>query len=189
MIFGLFGRKRRNDNRRVVGLLYDALAAAGRQPALYEDMNVPDTVMGQFEMLAAHVILFLRRSSRGGEAVKAVGQDIVDEFFLDIDHSIRELGIGDVGVPKKMKKFGRMFYGRAGAYGEALDAGDGARLAEALRRNIHPDKTGDCPDMNPLARYLVEVESGLSRTRDEEILAGALAIPAVAIAAAPGEPA
>ena len=189
MIFGLFGRKRRNENQRIVGQVYDALAAAGRQPALYEDMNVPDTVMGRFEMLSAHVILFLRRTSRGSEAVKAVGQDIVDEFFLDIDHSIRELGIGDVSVPKKMKKFGRMFYGRVGSYGAALDAADADSLADALRRNVHPAGGDGAPDMRPLARYLVEVERHLAERADEEILAGAISVPAVKKAEAPGEPA
>ena len=189
MIFGLFGRKRRDDNQRIVLGIYDALAAAARQAVLYEEMGVPDTVMGRFEMLAAHVILFLRRTSRGSPAVKAVGQEIVDEFFLDIDHSIRELGIGDVSVPKKMKKLGRMFYGRAEAYGKALDGGDGGGLVEALDRNVHPGKGDAAPDMRPLARYLLEVERHLARTTDETILGGAIGLPAVTVAAAPGEPA
>ena len=189
MIFGLFGRKRRNDNQRIVLRIYDALAAAARQTPLYEDMNVPDTVMGRFEMLAAHVILFLRRTSRGGEAVKALGQDIVDEFFLDIDHSIRELGIGDIGVPKKMKKFGRMFYGRAETYGKALDAGDDGGLAEALDRNVHPGKGDGASDMRALARYLVEAERQLAGTADEAILGGAVGLPAVDDRRGPGEPA
>lgn len=189
MIFGLFGQKRRDDNQRIVVRIYDALAAAGRQPALYEDMDVPDTVMGRFEMLAAHVILFLRRTSRGGDAVRAIGQEIVDEVFLDIDHSIRELGIGDVAVPRKMKKFARMFYGRAESYGRALDAGDDGALAEALRRNIHPAAGGDAPDMKPLARHLMSTDRCLAGTGDEAILAGTVSLPAVTIAGVPGEPA
>ncbi len=58
-----------------------------------------------------------------GDASGAWPTDIVDAFFEDVDHSIRELGIGDMGVPKRMKKLARMFYGRANSYGEALDAG------------------------------------------------------------------
>ncbi len=68
-----------------------------------------------------------------------------------MDHSLRELGIGDQGVPKRMKKLARMFYGRVAAYGEALDADDPAALAAALTRNIRPDL-----EFWPHARYLSE---------------------------------
>jgi cytochrome b pre-mRNA-processing protein 3 len=70
---------------------------------------------------------------------REAAQDITDEFFRDVEHSLRELGIGDQGVPRRMKKLARMFYGRAMAYGAALDAGDVAALADALARNVWPD--------------------------------------------------
>lgn len=187
MVLGIFGRKKRDNQRIVIGV-YEALTEAGRLPLLYEKLGVPDTVMGRFEMLAAHMILFLRRARSGSPALQALAQDIVDEFFLDIDHSIRELGVGDVGVPKKMKKFGRMFYGRLDAYAPALDAGDCNALAEALRRNVHPT-TDTAPDMAPLALYLTEVAEALDTCSDEDIVAGRVTLSKAPAGGLAGEPA
>ena len=185
MIFGIFGRKK-NDNQRIVGEIYETLTKAARRPLLYENLGVPDTVMGRFEMVAAHMILFLRRARAGSPVMGALAQDILDEFFLDIDHSIRELGVGDVGVPKKMKKFGRMFYGRLDAYAGALEAGDCKALAEALRRNVHP-ASENAPEMMPLALYLVEVAEALDDCPEEEIVAGRVSLSKTPAGA--GEPA
>ena len=63
---------------------------------------------------------------------------LTDEFFTDVEHSLRELGIGDLGVPKRMKKLARMFYGRAAAYDDALERDDREALAAALARNVRP---------------------------------------------------
>jgi cytochrome b pre-mRNA-processing protein 3 len=110
------------------------ITGAARAPVFYESMGVPDTVLGRFEMISIHLILYLRRTGKAGDASRALAQDIVDAFFEDVDHSIRELGIGDMGVPKRMKKLARMFYGRVQSYGQAVDAGDQAgphRCAQA----------------------------------------------------------
>lgn len=64
---------------------------------------------------------------------------------------MRELGIGDQGVPKRMKKFAGMFYGRLEAYAAALDASDATALAAALARNIYPQADASAPDMRGLA--------------------------------------
>lgn len=176
MILGLFDRERKHANRRVVLALYEALTAAARQPALYRHMGVPDTVMGRFEAIAAHVILFMRRSSKGSEAVRAVGQEIVDAFFLEVDHSIRELGIGDVSVPKNMKKFARMFYGRADSYARALDSNDESALGQALGRNLYPSGEGQAREMAALAAYLSAVDASLAGARDADILCGRIAL-------------
>ena len=132
MIFGLFGKK--NGNRRIVEKQYATLTTAARHPYLYEALDVPDTVMGRFEMLSAMLILYFRRTRTGGTSGQEIAQEIVDAFFEDVDHSIRELGVGDVGVPKRMKKFAGMFYGRLESYAAALDSGNRDGLAAALRR-------------------------------------------------------
>ncbi|MGN6550895.1 MAG: ubiquinol-cytochrome C chaperone family protein [Pararhizobium sp.] len=173
MILSFFSRKK-SDNRLIVDRLYASLTEAARLPLLYEEMDVPDTVMGRFEMVAAHVILFLRRARSGDRAVRDIAQEIVDEFFLDIDHSIRELGVGDMGVPKKMKKFGRMFYGRVDAYGKALDAGDEQALALALRRNIHPEAGAEASEMQGLASYMIHLARAFDRCSDRAIADGTL---------------
>ena len=136
MIFGLF--KKKNNNRAIVDRQYATLTAAARTPAFYLDLGVPDTVMGRFEMLSVIMILYFRRTKSSDVSGQEIAQEIVDAFFQDLDHSIRELGIGDQGVPKRMKKFAGMFYGRLESYAAALDASDRVALAAALRRNIYP---------------------------------------------------
>ncbi len=90
MIFGLFRKK--NNNQAIVDRQYSTLTAAARMPEFYESMNVPDTVMGRFEMLSVVMILFFRRTRSSGTSGQEIAQEIVDAFFQDIDHSIRELG-------------------------------------------------------------------------------------------------
>ncbi|MBP1882706.1 cytochrome b pre-mRNA-processing protein 3 [Ensifer mexicanus] len=174
MIFGLF--KRKSGNIAIVERQYALLTAAARQPFLYTDLAVPDTVMGRFEMLSAILILYFRRTRASARTGQEIAQEIVDAFFEDVDHSIRELGVGDVGVPKKMKKFAGMFYGRLESYAAALEQGDGEALAAALRRNFHPD-AHEGPAMDGLAAYLLATEAVLSETPEEVVEAGQLRMP------------
>ena len=174
MIFGLFGKK--NGNRRIVEKQYAVLTKAARHPYLYEVLDVPDTVMGRFEMLSAILILYFRRTRTSATSGQEIAQEIVDAFFEDVDHSIRELGVGDVGVPKRMKKFAGMFYGRLESYAAALDAGEREGLAAALRRNIHPQAGEGAPSMEGLADYLFAAEKAMASVGENEIEVGALTV-------------
>ncbi|MBN9077101.1 MAG: ubiquinol-cytochrome C chaperone [Rhizobiales bacterium] len=153
MFSRLFGSNRRM-NRAVTDRLYGEIVAAARQPLLYAAYNVPDTPLGRFEMLSLHLFLVLHRLRPEEGAAKEVAQELTDEFFLDVDHSLRELGIGDHGIPRRVKKLGRMFYGRAAAYGQALDEGDRAALAASLKRNVRPE-TPSWPEAEQLADYVM----------------------------------
>lgn len=170
MFSRLFGR-RKSGNRAVVDAVYGEIVAAARQPRFYAEWDVPDTPLGRFEMLSLHLFLLLRRLRAATPAGKALAQELTDEFFRDVEHSIRELGIGDMGVPKRMKKLARMFYGRVAAYGAALDAGDEAALAEALRRNVRPD-AGAWPDAPHLAAHLAALAMRLDGWPEAEIVGG-----------------
>ncbi len=174
MIFGLF--KRKSGNIAIVERQYAHLTAAARQPFLYSDLDVPDTVMGRFEMLSAILILYFRRTRNSPRTGQEIAQEIVDAFFEDVDHSIRELGVGDAGVPKKMKKLAGMFYGRLESYAAALDRSDGEALAAALRRNFHPEVAGG-PTMEGLAAYLFAVEAALTGAPEEVVETGQLRVP------------
>lgn len=151
---------------------YDVLNRAARNPAFFESMNVPDTVMGRFEMLSLTLILYFRRTASAGEQVKAIAQELVEAFFEDLDHSMRELGIGDSGVPKRMKKLAGMFYGRLDSYARALDAGDIDALDAALRRNIHPESADATLSMRHLADYMVRAENALKSVSEAALVAG-----------------
>ena len=134
MIFGLFSRSKPVASVEVV---YGDIVAAARLPVLYRDLGVPDTVMGRFDTLALHLVLVLRRLRGLPPPADSLAQDLVDRFFSDLDTALREIGIGDVAVPKKVKKLGQAFYGRAEAYENAL-AEDAAvdALELAIARNI-----------------------------------------------------
>ncbi|ACK83171.1 ubiquinol-cytochrome C chaperone family protein [Methylorubrum extorquens] len=157
MIAGLFRRADRR--RRTIQSLHRTIGEAGRRPGLYTALGVPDTVEGRFEALSLHVILVLRRLGQLPPPAADVAQDLVDSVFMQLDASLRELGIGDMGVPKRIKKLGASFYARAGAYGTALDAADRAGLAETLARNVldgvEPEAAG------PLASYVEAAAAAL----------------------------
>jgi cytochrome b pre-mRNA-processing protein 3 len=170
MIFGLFGKK--NSNAAIVARQYDLLTAAARRPYLYTDLGVPDTVMGRFEMLSATLILYFRRTRSSGRAGQEIAQEIIDAFFEDVDHSIRELGVGDVSVPKKMKKFASMFYGRLESYAAALDNKDGDELAAALKRNFHPQTEDPALSMDGLASYMLRAEAQLAEVGEDVVETG-----------------
>ncbi|PXW58617.1 ubiquinol-cytochrome C chaperone family protein [Methylobacterium sp. B4] len=158
MIAGLFRRADRR--RRTIRALHQRIGEAARRPGLYEGLGVPDTVEGRFEALALHVILVLRRLGQLPPPAADVAQDLVDSVFLQLDASLRELGIGDMGIPKRIKKLGASFYARAGAYGAALDASDRTGLAAALARNLLGRE--DAQSAAPLAAYVEACAAALS---------------------------
>ena len=175
MIFGLF--RKRNHNRIIVDRQYAALTSAARIPYFYSELGVPDTVMGRFEMLSVVMILFFRRTRASDTSGQEIAQEIVDAFFQDIDYSIRELGIGDNGVPKRMKKLAGMFYGRLESYAAAMDRDDRQTLAQALRRNIYPEPRDDAPDMLGLADWMMSAETHLSGISETDIATGSASMP------------
>ena len=171
------------NNRVIAGAIYDRIVAAARQPHFYAVWNVPDTPLGRFEMLSLHLFLALHRLKGAGPAADALGQEVTDAFFRDVDHSLRELGIGDMGIPKRMKKLARMFYGRATSYGAAIDSEDVNALAAALRRNVVPED-GEWQQAHELAGHVFHAGRVLDDQPIDEILAGRIAFPVPETAAA-----
>jgi cytochrome b pre-mRNA-processing protein 3 len=175
MILQLFRRKSRA-NQAITLHIYENIVMAARQKHFYAQYSVPDTPIGRYEMLSLHMFLTLYRLKENGvenKVLSAIGQDLADEFFKDIDHSLREFGIGDQSVPKRMKKLARMFYGRVASYTIALDSNNAAELSAALTRNIQPDlEKWDSADN--LSEYIFASRDYLSKLKDEDIAAGKL---------------
>ena len=114
--------------------IYGMIVAQAREPLFYRAMGVPDTVNGRFDMVLLHLWMVLRRLRPAAGGVD-LSQALFDHFCGDMDANLRELGVGDLTVPKRMQKFGEAFYGRAAAYDAALEAGV-EPLAQALCKNI-----------------------------------------------------
>ncbi|GJD58098.1 ubiquinol-cytochrome C chaperone family protein [Methylobacterium dankookense] len=170
--------RRGSERRRTIEGLHLRIIAASRAPALYERLGVPDTVEGRFECLVLHTVLVLRRLNRLPPPAADVAQDLVNSVFLQLDASLRELGIGDFGVPKRMKKLGAAFYGRAGGYDAALDARDGDALRLALARNVlGADEAAATPEAAGLAAYVMAADAALDGSDLDRLLAGTLDLP------------
>jgi cytochrome b pre-mRNA-processing protein 3 len=121
------------------------IVAQARIPAFYTDYGIPDTVQGRFELLVLHLVLVLHGLNRRSRTTGAfggwwrresLGQLLFDAFCRDLDANLREMGVGDMGVPRRMRRFGEEFYGRQAAYQAALDGSDPEALENALARNI-----------------------------------------------------
>jgi cytochrome b pre-mRNA-processing protein 3 len=139
MMFHFF---RRNPPNRSIASLYGTIVAQARAAPFYRIYGVPDTVNGRFEMVVLHTVLVLRRLESEPLPVRQLGQALFDRFCTDMDGSLREMGIGDLAVPAKMRKIGEAFYGRQAAYVAALAAGDPEPLVAALARNVLGTQTG-----------------------------------------------
>jgi cytochrome b pre-mRNA-processing protein 3 len=127
-------RKARLAPRATIETIYGMIVTQAREPLFYRDLGVPDTVNGRFDLLLLHLWMVLRhlRPLPGGTELS---QALFDRFCEDMDANLREMGVGDLTVPKKMRAFGEAFYGRAAAYDMAMTGGADA-LAEAICRNI-----------------------------------------------------
>jgi len=121
MIFPLFRRQLRGPD--TISTLYGMIVAQARLPCFYRDYAVADTVNGRFDLLVLHLAVVLDRLAQE-PAFQGLGQGVFDRFCQDMDHNLREMGIGDLKVPKEMRRIGEAFYGRSQAYRTAWAAAD-----------------------------------------------------------------
>jgi cytochrome b pre-mRNA-processing protein 3 len=165
----LAGFRRRSQNLSVAAL-YGAVVAQARLPAFYADFGVPDTIEGRFDMLVLHLVLLVRRLGQESELQRSLGQDLFDAFCRDLDANLREMGVGDLAVPKRMQRFAEAFYGRQAAYVEALASAEPQAIENALARNIF---AGD-PGQNAvrLADYVRAAVRDLDAQRDDALNRG-----------------
>jgi cytochrome b pre-mRNA-processing protein 3 len=170
MIFPLFRRSSRQDT---ISTLYGTIVAQARLSCFYREYGVPDTVNGRFDLLVLHLAIVLDRLAEGSE-LRALGQGLFDRFCEDMDENLREIGIGDLSVPREMQRIGEAFYGRAQAYRNALASeGDGALVA-ALARNIYGGAVPEPAAPIRLAAYIREAVRGLGAQQPADLLAGKL---------------
>ena len=132
----VFGLLRRDPHERTGHELYAAAVAAARDPYLYAVVGVPDTLDGRFDLVGLHAFLVIRHLQRQRPPGPALAQAVFDAMFNDMDVNLREIGVGDLSVGKKVKVMWEAFHGRCVAYGQALDAGGDASLRAALARNV-----------------------------------------------------
>jgi cytochrome b pre-mRNA-processing protein 3 len=161
----------RTRQETAVRAVYEAIVAAARHPHLYAAYGVPDTIDGRFDMIILHAVLVLERLTSMGAAETQFSQRLTDYLFADMDRSLREMGVGDLSVGKKVRRMAEVFYGRAQAHAHAFESDSQDALAEALRRNVAPEPEHGA---ERLAGYAFSIRDDLRETETASILAGRL---------------
>lgn len=166
-------RTPRSHSRGTIEAIYGMIVAQAREPVFYRAFAVPDTVNGRFDMVLLHLWLVLRRLKSTPEGSE-LAQALFDHFCSDMDANLREMGVGDLTVPKRMQAFGEAFYGRSAAYDMALSEGTDA-LAQAICKNILSGQ--GLEQARRLAAYTQAAIEQLAALDDAKAAAGAWRFP------------
>jgi cytochrome b pre-mRNA-processing protein 3 len=149
-----------------------------RQPAFYAALGAPDTVEGRFELYNLHVVLLLHRLKGLGGLAGETSQVLFDTYVSSLDDALREMGVGDLSVGKKMRKLGEAIYGRVKSYDEAFtDLSDERVLKAVVARTIYADEADE--RAAPLADYVRRSLAALTAQPLETLLEGAPAWPSI----------
>ncbi len=176
MVFS-FLWKRFSSEQKKARDLYDSIVEQARQPSFYIDFAVPDTVDGRFDMLCAHIYLVVDRLRNDEEKTKNLAQSLYDIMFADMDSCLREIGVGDMSVGKRIKDMAFGLNGRLYAYDAGLKSeGEEAdkMLRDVIRRNIYGtiEKDPDLETLQTLAQYFRKEHKALAQQEDKDLLNG-----------------
>ncbi len=163
-----FRKKIKNEHHLYA--IYNSIVAQSRQEEFYKNMQVTDSVTGRFDMISLHMILVLRRLRSENAEIKEFSQNLFDLFFKDMDNSIREMGVSDIAVPKKIQKMGSLFYGFLGKLTNSLDNNDEKELVIVVNNNIYDGK--DRKNAEKLSKYISETVKLLNKQNLEDIILG-----------------
>lgn len=151
--------------------LYLDVVAQARQPFLYEGYGVPDTLDGRFDALLLHLFLLLHRLKRAPDpAVQGLARTVMEIFIADMDRTLREMGVGDTGVGKRIKHMAAALLGRLNAYEESMD--DPAAFECAVWRNVYREAPESREAAARLARYACACLKALEAQDTREVAAG-----------------
>jgi len=153
--------------------LYDSIVARARAEPFYRNLAVPDTAEGRFELIVLHLYLVLERLRSEGTAGKRLSRALIEAFVTDMDDSMREFGIGDMGVPRRVKRAAAAVYERSAAYAAAQQAGPDD-LARVLAEHIYFGASGDDRLPEALASYVCSTGAELAAIPSPRIIVGDL---------------
>jgi cytochrome b pre-mRNA-processing protein 3 len=166
--------------------LYGAIVAQARLPLFYQSLEIPDTLEGRFVMLSVHLFAVLHRLKREGPEARALAQDLTDRFAADLETVLREIGVGDLSIPKKMRGLAASSAALLQAYEEALTAGEdavAATLSEALPQHQRPSEAAS----RRLAHYLIDLVRHLDAQSVAVLGAGDVRFPGPSSGVEPGD--
>jgi len=155
----------------VANRLYNTIAAQSRQPSFYLDAGVPDTLDGRFDMIVLNAFLVMHRLAGEGDEAEKLSQALFDEMFRDMDRQLREMGVGDMGIGRRVRAMGKAFLGRVEAYHKALEDEPGV-LEEALLRNLYRGDEAARNGAALVARYVRAEAAWLAAQPLEALMEG-----------------
>jgi cytochrome b pre-mRNA-processing protein 3 len=164
----MFGFWKKKNGQGLILALHNAVVDASRRPVLYAQCGLPDTVEGRFEALVLHALVVLRRLRQLPPPADDVAQELMDAIFAHLEIALREMGIGDFGVPKRMKKLAEAFFDRTSTYDSLISAGDVDGLAAAIGGRLALDGAV----LRNFAGLILASEAQLAGANLEAILAG-----------------
>ena len=156
--------------------LYGSIVTQARLPVFYRELGVPDTTSGRYEMLVLHISCVLNALRLSQDPGGRMARALIEAFVADMDDTMRELGIGDMSVPKKVKKTAAGLRERTIAY-RGADNDDG-HLAKKIAGYF--EMPPDSPTVRALVAYSVNLARSLEQAQAEGILNdGKVSFPAV----------
>lgn len=173
MLNALASLFRLNPRRGAIHAAYRRIVERARMPVFYTEWGIPDTLDGRYELLALHAFLVLNRLKRDRGATEAFAQALFDTMFADLDRALREMGVGDLGVGRRVKEMATGFYGRIVAYEKGL--ADAAALGAALRRNLYGTSEPSPAQLALMAEYVLRQVASLAAEPVAALLAGEVA--------------
>ena len=163
--------------------LFTQLGTQARLPGFYTDFGVPDTIDGRFEMLCLHAYAVFHRLKGQGNDTDALSQAVYDAMFEDLDAALRELGVADLGVGRRIKIMTEALNGRIQAYDQGLATGE-ETLCDAIRRNVYGTVSVRDAQVSAMAAYLRAIRDALAATPIAELRAARIQLPRPAAPAA-----
>jgi cytochrome b pre-mRNA-processing protein 3 len=179
---GILGWVRsRSRPAQVAADLYGSIVAQARAPAFYSSYGVGDTLEGRFEMVVLHLFLVLERLRAEGEAGQDIGQALLERFVSDMDDQMREIGIGDLGVPRRIQKAAAAVRERVEDYRAGLASAGSCDCGLRTVLERHVGAGGGKVDGPALAGYMQACVPALARQNGTALLAGRILFPAPAL--------
>ena len=164
---------KKQTDRDIVFAIYNDLVRQARNPDLYKNFDIPDTLDGRFEVIVLHLAVFLvgTKEALNGAGKGELGRDLNLVFLKDMDRSLREVGVGDLSVGKQVKKMASAHHGRLKSYEAALVGKDSqVQLAAALQRNLYRGENISKPKLRGLADYSFSIYAKYNTMTAAQIL-------------------
>jgi cytochrome b pre-mRNA-processing protein 3 len=149
--------------------LYDAMISRAREPVFHTRFAVPDTIDGRFDLLALHAFALMEVLKSTQPKGAQIGARLASVIFAGFDDALRELGISDFGISRRMKALAGAFYGRLEAYDAAASE---PALSGAIVRNLYRADVMRVHEAEILAHYITLARAAL-RAQSDALLQGA----------------